>query len=146
MKDLLFAPALSQLLESRKFAVALCALASLHLILFGLKFPTWRCPSLVLFGLPCPGCGLTRASINLLHANWQAAFRFHALAPIFLLGLLLIVIAAVLPEVPRRALIGSTEAIERRTGVTTIFLGVMLLYWLARILILRSAFAQLMQL
>jgi hypothetical protein len=37
------------------------------------------CPSAALLGLPCPGCGLTRATLALLHGDVVAAFRFHPL-------------------------------------------------------------------
>jgi hypothetical protein len=37
------------------------------------------CPSAALLGLPCPGCGLTRATVALLHGDFAAALRFHPL-------------------------------------------------------------------
>ena len=35
-----------------------------------------------LIGIPCPGCGLTRAYLSLLHCDVPAAFRFHPLFPV----------------------------------------------------------------
>ena len=35
------------------------------------------CPAQLLFGLPCPGCGLTRAAILLATAHPVQAFRMH---------------------------------------------------------------------
>jgi hypothetical protein len=40
------------------------------------------CPSRCLFGIPCPGCGLTRATIALLRGELVAALRYHPLAPL----------------------------------------------------------------
>ncbi|MCR5501589.1 MAG: DUF2752 domain-containing protein [Lachnospiraceae bacterium] len=37
------------------------------------------CPVKVFFGLPCPGCGMTRASFFLLTGNIGEALRYHAL-------------------------------------------------------------------
>ncbi len=37
------------------------------------------CPFLVLTGLPCPGCGLTRAFVCLGHGRWEDAERWHPL-------------------------------------------------------------------
>ena len=37
------------------------------------------CPSAGLFGLPCPGCGLTRASLTLLLGDFHGAFTLHPL-------------------------------------------------------------------
>lgn len=35
------------------------------------------CPMVALTGFPCPGCGLTRAGIHLMHGEVQSAFRIH---------------------------------------------------------------------
>ncbi|MBZ0122044.1 MAG: DUF2752 domain-containing protein [Sandaracinaceae bacterium] len=40
------------------------------------------CPTRLMFGIPCPGCGLTRASVALLSGDLVAMLRFHPLAPI----------------------------------------------------------------
>jgi hypothetical protein len=40
------------------------------------------CPTALFFGVPCPGCGLTRATLALLSGDFAAAFRFHPLAPL----------------------------------------------------------------
>ena len=37
-----------------------------------------------LFGVPCPGCGSTRAAIALLHGHFSEAFAFHPLIPLSL--------------------------------------------------------------
>lgn len=37
-------------------------------------------------GIPCPGCGLTRASVDILHFRWSEAMIHHALVlPVWLL-------------------------------------------------------------
>ena len=37
------------------------------------------CPTAALFGMPCPGCGLTRATLAALHGDFTRAFHFHPL-------------------------------------------------------------------
>jgi Protein of unknown function (DUF2752) len=37
------------------------------------------CPSRSLFGLNCPGCGLTRSIIHLAEGDWRASWRSHRL-------------------------------------------------------------------
>jgi hypothetical protein len=37
------------------------------------------CPFKVLTGLPCPGCGLTRSSVTLLHGDLGTSLYFHPL-------------------------------------------------------------------
>lgn len=38
------------------------------------------CPLSNLFGLPCPGCGLTRSLLLFLTGNWKASFAMHPFA------------------------------------------------------------------
>ncbi len=45
------------------------------------------CPMAGVLGVPCPGCGLTRATLALLHGDFATALHFHPLvfviAPVF---------------------------------------------------------------
>ena len=38
-----------------------------------------RCPFKFFFGVPCPGCGMLRATLSLLKLDFSAAFVFHPL-------------------------------------------------------------------
>ena len=42
----------------------------------------YGCPFSRLFGLTCPGCGLTRAWLCFFHGQWREAFAYR---PLFLL-------------------------------------------------------------
>lgn len=37
------------------------------------------CPTAATFGIPCPGCGLTRATLAALHGHFGEAFHLHPL-------------------------------------------------------------------
>jgi cytochrome bd-type quinol oxidase subunit 2 len=50
-----------------------------------------NCLAEAIFGIPCPGCGLTRATFALLHLDFNTAFQMH---PLFLLAYLDIVLIA----------------------------------------------------
>jgi hypothetical protein len=50
------------------------------LAVFGPPF----CPTALLFDLPCPGCGLTRAAFELVSGNFHAALHLHPLSPLLL--------------------------------------------------------------
>lgn len=47
------------------------------------------CPLVALSGFPCPGCGLTRASIFLLHGKLEQSFRMNPTALLWIFYALL---------------------------------------------------------
>lgn len=49
------------------------------------------CPIRKLFGVPCPGCGLTRAWMSFLTGQWKSALQYH---PLFLAAPIALIIAA----------------------------------------------------
>lgn len=42
------------------------------------------CLSRLLLGMGCPGCGMTRASMHALHADWTAAWHYNRLVVVVL--------------------------------------------------------------
>lgn len=46
------------------------------------------CPLRLLTGLPCAGCGMTRAFVALVHGQWDAALGFNLLSPLVFASLL----------------------------------------------------------
>ena len=56
------------------------------LVLAVLAATVWHCPVRLLFGVPCPGCGTTRACLALLRLDTGAAFAYQ---PVFFLNVLL---------------------------------------------------------
>jgi len=48
-------------------------------ILFGLPL----CPMASLLHIPCPGCGMTRATLAAVHGHFADSFRVHPLAIVF---------------------------------------------------------------
>ena len=141
----LFAPVLSPVLRDRKFMLAISAAAILQLGLTSVGLAGWPCPMLHLLGIPCPGCGLTRATVLLFQGDWHRSLAFHAFAPVFVIALMLVAVAATLPEIPREWIVTAAERLERRTGITGLLLLGLILYWLARLLIMQSAFVRLIQ-
>ena len=90
------------------------------------------CPSAALLGIPCPGCGLTRATVAMLHGDFGAALRFHPLAPILApgyIGLLAAIITSYVrgptlapagPGAPRPRSILMSRAVTRGAWVLVI--------------------------
>ena len=49
------------------------------------------CPIRLMTGIPCPGCGLSRAYLSLLHLDLAGAFAYHPMfwaVPLLILGCL----------------------------------------------------------
>ena len=70
---------------SARVAVLVVLASALGLAIWS-DFPL--CPVAGTFGVPCPGCGLTRATLALLRGDVRAALHFHPLvwllAPLFI--------------------------------------------------------------
>ncbi len=135
-------PILASVMCSRPAALAITGAAAAQSILLAAGLPGWPCPFRHVLGIPCPGCGLSRALVALLHGDWHTTLATHAFAPILLAALLLIGCAALLPAQPRQALIAYTAAIERRTGLTALLLIGLVFYWAARLALDPAAFIQ----
>ena len=81
----------------------------------------------------------------LLKGEVQASIKFHAFAPIFVLLIAILIICTLLPRTVTDPLINKAETLERQTGITIIILGGLILYWLARLILFPTAFAQLIR-
>ena len=62
-------------------------IASLVIVL-AVLFKT-GCPLDVVFGIPCPMCGITRAILSLLHGDIYSAFYYHPLWPVIIASVIL---------------------------------------------------------
>ena len=60
----------------RIFACHGVALAVLLFVAF-----VYKCPYYLLLGIPCPGCGLTRAYLAAFRLDFKSAFAYHPLFP-----------------------------------------------------------------
>jgi glucan phosphoethanolaminetransferase (alkaline phosphatase superfamily) len=47
------------------------------------------CYSVILFGIPCPACGLTRAAMSLAAGHFKESFHMHPLLILVIIGVLL---------------------------------------------------------
>jgi hypothetical protein len=122
----------ASLLGNRVLGFLLTGIAGLHLGLTAVGLPGWQCPLLLGIGLPCPGCGLSRATLELLAGQWHAALTLHAFSPVLLVAWLVLAVASLLPESLRRPLVHGLEGLERRTALSALLLVGLVLYWIAR--------------
>jgi hypothetical protein len=142
-KSALLKPILASILNNRSACALITGATILQLGLVSAGLPAWQSPTHMVFGIPDPGCGLSRAIVALLRGNWRTSLIFHAFAPLFVVALSLIGITTFLPRGPRDKLVALVEALEHRTGLTSIVLIGLMLYWLARLLFMREAFLKL---
>jgi hypothetical protein len=140
LKNQINTPILTSVVQSRMAGWMIIGAAGLQAGLVGLGLPGWQCPFLHATGLPCPGCGLSRAIVMLLQGDWRTSLELHAFAPFFVLALLLITWITLLPQQQRPWVMDRLEMVERRTGITAILLVGLMLYWLVRLLVFPGAF------
>jgi hypothetical protein len=131
---------LASLLRDRRLSLGVTGMAAAQVAAVATGVGGWPCPLKAALGIPCPGCGLTRASVALLRGEFATAFGAHAFAPVLLFGLAAVAVAGVLPAARREALAGLVGRFERRTGVTYVLMVGMLLYWSVRLMFLPGAF------
>lgn len=127
-------PLIANLLEQRRMRLAFLGAVGLQAGLTLAGLPGWPCLFRHSLGIPCPGCGLSRAMAALLQGEWGTAFSFHAFAPLILMLIFLVAVATLLPDRPRRRLIEALAGLERRSGLGALVVAGMLLYWLGRLL------------
>ena len=64
-------------------AKRLLRVVALFCVVVALGFaPVTVCPMAAVLHLPCPGCGMTRAALSMLHGDLAQAIDYHPLAPI----------------------------------------------------------------
>lgn len=126
---------LGPVLDSRGVCLGLGWAGVGQLVLTGVGWPGWTCPVLQVTGLPCPGCGLTQAVLELLTGRFGEAIVRHAFAPFVLVGVALVVVAGWLPDSHRRSLARLIGRWERASGLTGWGLIALLGYWLARLMV-----------
>src|SRR3979490_182877 len=112
-----FSP-IAPLLRNRRFGLLLTGALSLNVVAIALHLPGWECVFFRVTGLPCPGCGLTRACMLLLRGELRASIKFHAFAPIFVLLIAMLTVSTLLPRTVTERFIIKAETLERQTGVT----------------------------
>lgn len=131
---------LASLLRDRRVSLGVAAAAAVQVAGVAAGVGGWPCPLKAALGIPCPGCGLTRASVALLRGEFAAAFGAHAFAPVLLVALAALAVAALLPAGRREAFAALVGRFECRTRAGYVLAASLLLYWSVRLLFLPGAF------
>jgi cytochrome bd-type quinol oxidase subunit 2 len=131
----------AELLRSRSALRGMMIVAGAQIGLVAWGLPALPCPLRHGFGIACPGCGLTRAVVALLHGDWRLALAYHAFAPLVAVALALVLVAAFAPAKTNRRLALWVEKAERRSGLTALLGVAFFAYWLARLLLFPTSLA-----
>jgi lysylphosphatidylglycerol synthetase-like protein (DUF2156 family) len=124
----------SKLVRQQRFCQVLLAIACLHFLLVSFNLPSLSCPVRHGLGIPCPGCGITRAIIALVKGDWYGAMEIHAFAPFTLLTMTFIAAGAILPKRQQVQLSYLIAHAEKRTGISLILTLLFVTYWLIRLI------------
>lgn len=77
------------------------------------------CPCVLLFGRPCPGCGLTTSFTATVHGHLLEAFRAHPFGPFLYLMLTVSALACLYGWVKKRHMDLSSRSFSRALGAFT---------------------------
>jgi Protein of unknown function (DUF2752) len=134
LRQTIYRPTLAAILENRTETLAIVGVGALQIGLHLLGLPGWACPFKQLFGIPCPGCGLTTATGEMLHGQFAQSLHTHAFAPIFFAAFVLMGAVVVLPRNTAAGLVARIGQFESKTGLTGWIMVALMLYWVVRLL------------
>ncbi len=99
--------------------------------LVAVRFPL--CPFALVTHVPCPGCGLGRATLALLSGDLVEALRAHPLAPI-ISPIVLVTLASSAVGYVRRGSWGGVDTVRTRavTGAAWVMTIALVAVWIAR--------------
>jgi hypothetical protein len=88
-------------------------------------------------GLPCPGCGMTRAVFRMAHGDVATAFRFHPVAPVLAVFVAVVLAGALVGVATGRDPVW--RAVTRRaTEIVLAAIGVLVATWVVRAFVVPS--------
>lgn len=134
LKGLWYQPIFSSVLDNRTEVAAIVGFGVVHIGMNLAGLPFWSCPILAATGIPCPGCGLTRATMQLLHGDLYSSLKTHAFAPIFLVALAIMMAVLVLPKSLNSKIISFVRRLETQNGLTSWGFSLLMLYWAIRLM------------
>ncbi len=105
----------AHLVRDRRLGLAMVGGGLLYFAAAAFGFELMPCPFKSLSGLPCPGCGMTRACFALLDGNFHAVGHLNPFGPVFGLFWAVVGVGVALPEPWRARFARRLGVIERRT-------------------------------
>jgi hypothetical protein len=91
------------------------------------------CPFRAVTGLPCPGCGMTRAFCAIGHGDFASAVGFNPLAPFVFVAMLLLWAHALSILLKLDSARAAIERLRPTPRATRVMLAVTLIWWVVRL-------------
>ncbi len=76
--------------KNKETILLLGGILAVYFVLSLFEIPT--CPMKVFLGIPCPGCGVSRALMSVLRLDFAAAFEFNPLWPAVIVTAILLAV------------------------------------------------------
>ena len=97
--------------------------------------PTFNlCPLFALTGVPCPGCGMTRAFCALAHGEFLRAVHFNALSPALFLAGVLAWTSAAATLINQKRLRAVLARLRPNAFASKLILAFVCVWWAARLI------------
>jgi len=125
----IFTPTLAVVMQNRWLLALIAGSAVLQIGLAAAGCRGWECPIRFISGIPCPGCGLSRAMALFIQGHWQSALEMHAFAPIILAAVGCLAVTAIMPRGIQHQAVRHVATWEKRSGIIAIVLMAMFIYW-----------------
>ncbi len=131
---------IASLILNRFLNIFLISIGLIHFL--GVKFNLyrWSCPIKHFIGIPSPSCGLSRATVALIHGDWHKALLIHAFSPLVLIIVGLMFISFLLPKIQLIKLSQQIQIFEQKTNFDILILTSLIFYWLIRLLLFPQLF------
>ena len=120
------------LVRERKLGLAMAGGGLIYFALSSFGWEIMPCPLLMVTGLPCPGCGMTRSCLSLLRGDWAEVWRFNPFGPVFAIFWAAVGVGVVLPQPWRERFTNGLGRFEQRTRWAAWAAGGLLIYGLTR--------------
>jgi hypothetical protein len=139
------APVFTPLIEQRSLCLVIAGALGAHMSLLILDLPSFQCPIRQATGMPCPGCGLSRAIQLLMGGAWRQSLDVHAFAAPVLAALAIMAVSLLLPSHVRTRLVARIGQLERFIPFGAFGLVSIVMYWLFRLIWMREAYYHLIR-
>ena len=97
-------PVIANMLRHRVVSGVLAVVGMAQVATAARHITVVACPMAWMFGIPCPGCGLTRGTVYLTAGRFREAMVQHAFSPVVVVGIVMLAVAAVGPRRVRAGL------------------------------------------